>query len=415
MTAPETGKRAFASHIPKWQRFQTSVALSSVKTSESTTNVYQRQYSHVYANRLNELRSRCWDSVTNKGLTRCQRILDLEEDTPSIVVGTLIKDFGDKAPFEGSKCRPNDLLVLEDESGRVNLKTDKVHHFSTGSVVAVEGTVKTGGLLYVQAFYSPVSMKFPSLQGDLKSSSNGNAPHVLLISGLNCGDPNVSSMQRDMLLAYLQGHLTQTASKVCRIIVAGNSTFPGDAVYGAKEMDIFLAQTCATGIPVDLMPGMDDPTTSNWPQRPIHSSLIKETDAFGDKLLAKTPNPYASAIGDKYVLGTDGRNVTDLVQYLRNDDTRISEIEALESTLRWGHICPTGPDSVPTMPHPEIDPMIIPYKPHIYFAGNCSKFATKTVEETRLVCVPKFSNSGEAVLVNLDNLRCELLRFDDSD
>jgi DNA polymerase delta subunit 2 len=75
-------------------------------------------------------------------------------------------------------------------------------------------------------------------------------------------------------------------------------------------MDIFLAQVCATGIPVDLMPGMDDPTTSNWPQRPIHSSLLKETDAFGDKFLAKTPNPYASAIGDKYVLGTDGRNVT---------------------------------------------------------------------------------------------------------
>jgi hypothetical protein len=118
------------------------------------------------------------------------------------------------------------MLVLEDESGRVNLKTDKVHQFATGTVVAVEGIVKTGGLLHVQAFYSPSPMTFPSFQGDLRSSTNGNIPHVLLISGLNCGDPNVSSMQRDMLLAYLQGHLTQAASKVCRVIVAGNSTFP---------------------------------------------------------------------------------------------------------------------------------------------------------------------------------------------
>jgi DNA polymerase delta subunit 2 len=423
-----TEKRAFASHTPKWQRFQTSVALSSVKTSESmhSSNVYQRQYSHVYANRLNELKPRCWDNAPEnlKGVTRCQRVLDLQEDEPSIVVGTLIKEFGDKDTFQDSKCRPNDVLVLEDESGRVNLKTDQhqLHEYATGAIIAVQGTVRAGGLLHIEAFYPPAPMKFPSIEGDLKASSNGHAPHVLLISGLYCGDPNVSSMQRDMLLAYLQGHLspdTSTdASKVCRVIVAGGSTYPKDAAFGAKELDTFLAQTCATGIPVDLMPGMDDPTTANWPQRPIHSSLLKESDAFGNNFLAKTPNPYASGLGEKYVLGTDGRNVTDLVQFLRKNDAPVSELDALERTLLWGHLCPTGPDSVPTMPHAESDPMIIPYMPHLYFAGNCSKFATKTVAvgetHVRLVCIPKFSASAEAVLVNLETLGCELLRFDDS-
>lgn len=414
MTAAGRERRAFASHVPKWQRFQTSVALSSVKTSESATNVYQRQYAHVYANRLNELKSRCWDNVPDNGVTRCQRVLDLSEDVPNIVVGTLIKEFGTKDQFDASKCRPDDILILEDESGRVHLKTDQVHQYATGAVIAVQGTVQTGGSLVVEAFYPPAPLEFPSIPARLTPALSGHSPNVLFVSGLNCGDPNASSLQRDMLLAYLQGFLTPNASKVCRVIVAGCSTNPKDGAYGSKEMDAFLSQICATGIPVDLIPGMDDPTTANWPQRPIHSSLIKETDAFGKTFLAKTPNPYASEIGDKYVLGTDGRNVKDLVQYLRDVDSPVSEMKALETTMQWGHICPTGPDSVPTMPHPASDPMILAYKPHIYFAGNCSEFATKIVDETCLLCIPKFSISGTAVLVDLKTLGCELLRFDDS-
>lgn len=411
MTAPEpeTEKRAFASHTPRWQRFQTSVALSSVKTSESATNVYQRQYSHVYAKRLTELKQRCFDSVPEtNGVTRCDRVLDLQEDQMSVVVGTIIKEFGDEERFEGSKCRPNDVLVLEDESGRVNLNIDEVHSYATGAVLAVEGVVRDDGLLHAEKVYPPSPPKSPSIQGELKDSSNGQAPHILLLSGLQCGDPTASSLRRDMLLGYLQGQLTKTAAKVCRVIVAGGST----AASGTKEMDAFLAQTCATGLPVDLLPGMNDPTTANWPQRPIHSSLVKEADAFRS-LLFKTPNPYASALGDKFVLGSDGRNVLDLVQFLRKDHAPTQEIDALETTLRWGHMCPTGPDSVPTMCHAESDPMILPYLPHLYFAGNCTKFAQKLSGTTRLVCIPQFSATGECVLVNLETMKCELLRFDD--
>lgn len=425
---PET--RAFASHTPKWQRFQTSVALSSVKASENTTNVYQRQYAHVYANRLNELKQRCWDNVPDNGssgVIKCERVLDLQEETPCVVVGTVIKEYGDKDAYKNSKCRPNDTLVLEDESGRVNLQTDRVHEYATGAILAIQGTVKEGGLLHVDAVYTPTPpKKAPALpKKEMKSSSSGQVPHVLLLSGLSCGGPNTPSLQRDMLLAYLQGHLATAASKVCRVIVAGGSTFPENPSFGVKEMDMFLAQCCASGIPVDLLPGKDDPTTANWPQRPIHSSLLKQTDAFGSTFLAKTPNPYAAGLGDKYVLGTDGRNVTDLVQFLMEPTdnkmtdvdeapTPVTELEALERTLQWGHLCPTGPDSVPTMPHAESDPMIIPHMPDIYFAGNCEQFATKALGKTRLVCIPKFATTGEAVLVNLETLNCELLRFDDS-
>ena len=67
--------------------------------------------------------------------------------------------------------------------------------------------------------------------------------------------------------------------------------------------------------------------------------------------------------------------------------------------------------------------------PNIYFSGNCEEgFATKLLDynsdigdttmesdsggsKTRLICIPKFSETGEAVLVNLKTLGVEVLRF----
>lgn len=117
------------------------------------------------------------------------------------------------------------------------------------------------------------------------------------------------------------------------------------------------------------------------------------------------------------MLGTDGRNVSDLQKYLATREKTFTPLEALRESLRWQHICPTGPSSVPTVPHGETDPMVLVNMPHLYFAGNCESFATELVEqgdmETRLVTVPKFAETGEVVLVNLDTVDCELVRFDD--
>eukprot|EP00547_Thalassionema_nitzschioides_P017341 CAMPEP_0194250294 /NCGR_PEP_ID=MMETSP0158-20130606/22657_1 /TAXON_ID=33649 /ORGANISM="Thalassionema nitzschioides, Strain L26-B" /LENGTH=421 /DNA_ID=CAMNT_0038987051 /DNA_START=52 /DNA_END=1313 /DNA_ORIENTATION=- len=402
MTASTT--RSFAPHVPKWQRFQTSVALASMKTSEASTNtIYQRQYSHVYANRLNELKKRF--SQTRSNVRHCERILDLVEDEPSYVVGTLVKESGtNDVVDDNSKCRPDDVLVLEDESGRVYLQTERVQEYCTGVVVAVQGIVKEGGRMYVDEFDHPSPhLSVPNNESSIENPAQQD-PHILLLSALECGDPETSMIQRDMLLAYLQGYLTSTASKVSRILIAGGSIYEGE-VEGAKQLDAFLVQVCSSGIPVDILPGNKDPTTANWPQRPLHSSLLPQADVYGSKLLAKTPNPYASLIGNKYILGTDGRNTEDLLQFVRSPSGgELTELEALQSTLDWCHMCPTGPDSVPTMPHAESDPMIIANQPNLYFSGNCTKFDTKMASETRLVCVPKFSKTGEAVLVNMNSL-----------
>jgi DNA polymerase delta subunit 2 len=153
-------------------------------------------------------------------------------------------------------------------------------------------------------------------------------------------------------------------------------------------------------------------------------------------MVMTTPNPYEAVYGEKVVLGTDGLNVRDLQQAIlkkpnEEDATEetsspqpLTELEALEQTLRWAHLCPTGPDRLGMVPTE--DPMVMDKTtPHLYFCGNCEEgFATKLINNgddtekmTRLVCIPKFSQTGEAVLVNLVSLDVELLRFkvDDHD
>lgn len=424
MTLTETEEkieRAFATHTPMWQRFQADFAQASSKTSETLSNVYSRQYSHVYAQRLAMLKPRCWEAVPSEGVTRVSRVLDLREDSTCVVAGTIVKECesaSDDPINPKSECRDSDVLFLEDESGRVMLATDGLHQWCTGVVVAVQGIVKDGGVMHVEKMYAPTAAPSLTIEGELKPPSHDNylSPHIMLISGINAGDPNVCSLTRDMLLGYLEGQLTPNAAKICRVIVAGNSA--SSTAFGVQELDGWIALVCAAGIPVDLIPGQDDPTTANWPQRPFHSSLLKYSCSFLDKgLLSRTPNPFACGLGDKYVVGTDGRNVSDLQKYLANSQTTYTPLEALRESLRWQHICPTGPSSVPTVPHGETDPMVLVDTPHLYFAGNCKCFETDLVEQgdmkTRLVCVPKFAETGEVVLVNLDTLDCELVRFED--
>jgi DNA polymerase delta subunit 2 len=187
-------------------------------------------------------------------------------------------------------------------------------------------------------------------------------------------------------------------------------------------------------IPVDILPSSKDPTTANWPQRPFHSSLLPMSTRDNNRIVTLTPNPYEGIHGLRVVLGTDGLNVRDLQQQILKSDPNngmpipLTELDALEQTLRWAHLCPTGPDRLGMVP--SNDPMVIEKtNPHIYFCGNCEGgFSTKIIMscnhkgnndivddnitlKTRLVCIPKFSQTGEAVLVNLATLDVEVLRF----
>lgn len=122
-----------------------------------------------------------------------------------------------------------------------------------------------------------------------------------------------------------------------------------------------------------------------------------------------------------------------------------------ERTLEWSHISPTCPDtlcelvregcdlfeltlitlSLPLSPPSRLgfrsfegcypfsdrDPFILPYTPHVYFIGNQPSFSTRLVtgddgQQCRIVLLPKFSESGEVVLVNTKSLEVRVQGFE---
>ena len=427
------------------------------------------------------LRKRCLTAATNKVVPR---IIELSENVPTTVVGTIVKstpgrpiadtayhssyegvsylgtpfstDDNDDEPFR-TYCNDKDSIVLEDESGRVELTGDiDIDGLATGVVVAVEGIVGATGVMTVSAVHFPEMASQESVDDSISDNIN-----ILLVSGLDCGGADASvSLNREMLIDYLTGHFAaDQGSDIARVIIAGGGcTKPikpenlspfgnwasskknqnedtSNMTLPIREMDLFLGELCASGVPVDYIPGLHDPTNANWPQKALHACLLPNAGSFVN-MLSRSPNPYEAKIGGRCFMGSDGLNIADLRRFIAkkvvkgNEDEvddegnaiepsvemkEMNALEALECALKFNHIATTGPDSLPTFPFTENDPFVVEQTPHVFFAGNCDSFGTKLVEyegaSTRLICIPSFAETGQAVLLNVKNMTCTVVEF----
>lgn len=86
-----------------------------------------------------------------------------------------------------------------------------------------------------------------------------------------------------------------------------------------------------------------------------------------------------------------------------------------EQTLTCAHLSPLSPDALWCHPFKDQDPFILESRPHIYVLGNQPEFGSKMVEagtqRTRIVLLPKFSETGEVVLVHTATLETQCIRF----
>lgn len=214
------------------------------------------------------------------------------------------------------------------------------------------------------------------------------------------------------------------AGAICRIVVAGNSVqskpqlksksiqtqIPEsmDVLSSLKKVDSFLCNLCSS-VNVDLMPGEFDPANHLMPQQPMHYCMFPEVTQH--KSFMGATNPYRFNLEERLVLGTSGQNVHDMSKY-----ADLSPLDALKSSLIWGHMAPTCPDTLPSYPFTDSDPFVMNQYPHIYFAGNCPTFETDLFKlndsvQTRLVCVPRFCDTQSVAVINLATLDCHQLSF----
>ncbi|XP_038975812.1 DNA polymerase delta small subunit isoform X1 [Phoenix dactylifera] len=389
-----------------------------------------QQYSQIYFTRLHHMRNLLNSLVPKwKPHLPVHTILGLEEGKECIIIGTMYKHMKLKSSIldEYSKERstvplvkphnfmhPDDHLILEDESGRVKLAGTFLAPsvYVTGIVVALHGKETSDGDFFVQDVLEaglPPQIEQPL---DLREDK-----HVVFISGLSVGSSMFNPLQFQLLVDHITGHLgdeneQSIASQIVRVVIAGNSVQISQGILSGqtlapkdqsrltepiKEFDISLIQLAAA-MPVDIMPGPSDPANFSLPQQPLHRCLFPGASVYNTFL--SCTNPHQFELDDVLFLGTSGQNIDDLSKYSDAKD----KLEFMERTLKWRHLAPTAPNTLGCYPYTDKDPFLIESCPHVYFVGNQDKYETRLLQGPekqllRLICIPRFCETGVAVVV----------------
>ncbi|KAF7147219.1 hypothetical protein RHSIM_Rhsim03G0006000 [Rhododendron simsii] len=387
-----------------------------------------QQYSQIYFARLHLMRTLLYSLLPNwkPHLPVCT-VLGLEEGKECIIVGTLYKHMKLKSTIldEYSKERSaaplvkphnfihlDDHLILEDESGRVKLRGNVLlpSVYVTGIVVALHGKETGAGDFWVEEIMEaglPEQIELP-----LKSEDK----YVVFVSGLSVGSSTSNPLQFQLLADHITGYLgdekeQNIAAQIVQVVIAGNSVeIPGGLLNGqnlaskdqskmsepVKELDILLTQIAA-GVPLDIMPGPNDPANFALPQQPLHRCLFPGSSAYNT--FKSCTNPHSFELDNIRFLGTSGQNIDDLEKYSEAKD----KLDFMERTLRWRHIAPTAPNTLGCYPFTDRDPFFVESCPHVYFVGNQDRYDTRIIKGSegqvvRLVCIPRFGETGIAVV-----------------
>ncbi|KAG5290101.1 DNA polymerase delta small subunit [Histoplasma ohiense] len=218
-----------------------------------------------------------------------------------------------------------------------------------------------------------------------------------------------------------------------------------------NHFDTFLAEILPS-IPITLMPGETDPANFSLPQQEIHRAMFPRSKAYCSAArpgaaepaaepgwLDNVTNPWEGDVEGWRFWGCSGQNVDDVLRYIdlevegdtlqgsESDKDGEARLRLMEAMLRWRCAVPTAPDTLWCYPYQTHDPFTLQSCPHVFFAGNQPSFRTGIVEASttlssadngeeqgtrvRVIALPKFSQTGEIVLVDAETLELEVVKF----
>lgn len=82
-------------------------------------------------------------------------------------------------------------------------------------------------------------------------------------------------------------------------------------------MDMVVTELAAA-LPVDALPGADDPANVSLPQQPLHACLFPGAAPYSS--FTRATNPHDCAVGGLRLLATAGQNIDDLAKYAAAGD-----------------------------------------------------------------------------------------------
>ena len=354
-------------------------------------------------------------------------------------------------------------MMLEDESGRLRLTGSLLRKalLVTGAIIAVLGTENADGDFEILDLQVPDLPRQPARwERDDADAAIAKKPlakerprsgKVAIVSGLGISGDTGDTLTLNLLLECLLGESASLedqseARNISRLIIAGNSLShaspiptredvtaaskkSGQRKYGYDSsnynsaptdlLDTWLA-TLLPSIPVTLLPGDSDPTATSLPQQPIHAAMFPHSRAYMELATSKdtswfhsATNPFDFDCDGWRFLSTGGQPVDDVYKYVTGED----RLEMIEAMLRWRLVAPTAPDTLWCYPFQDGDAFVLKECPHVFVVGNQPRFETNSIsgpfgQTVRLLAIPKFKNTGEIVLLDLETLKPTLVKVD---
>ncbi|KAI5124046.1 hypothetical protein M0805_003875 [Coniferiporia weirii] len=326
----------------------------------SSHKSYKHQFANIYYARLNLLKGEAERKAKERwrGLSGSPplipRVLDVKKSQLCFIVGTVYMDMPGKPnvledvardrslpslPDRSKYHSPEDEIMLEDESGRVQLVGEALRRIIddsdqegeamegsqsgwgnllvTGVIMAALGQETSSGAFEVKdicfAGTAPMMYKTVITEDEAMDIDGGEAQDnwVGFISGLEIEESSASDLRVQALAAFLAGEGGGQAeqgfvAKISRLVIAGNSLAPMttnvekqpsviDAGPRSKRfgqeassfssvptdtLDDFLLDV-AQIMPVHLLAGATDPSGIILPQQPLPRAMFNAANKLG--------------------------------------------------------------------------------------------------------------------------------------